>query len=84
MNGTVFLRSRHDITPYMGKKHHKKTILLTAHRRESFNGGLYRIFSSIKNFAEQHADLFIFFPMHPNPNVIKAVKKSGINKLSNV
>ena len=33
------------------KKLNKKIILLTAHRRESFNGGLFRIFKSIKKFA---------------------------------
>lgn len=66
------------------KQQKKKTILLTAHRRESFDGGLVRIFKTVKKFAQEHDDLFVFFPVHPNPHVLQAVKESGIDELENV
>ena len=65
------------------KKQHM--ILLTAHRRESFdNGGLARIFNTVKKFAHEHDDLFIFYPYHPNPNVIKTIEESGISQIKNI
>jgi UDP-N-acetylglucosamine 2-epimerase (non-hydrolysing) len=66
------------------KQKNKKMILLTAHRRESFNGGLLRIFNSVKQFAITHPDVFIFYPTHPNPNVQKAINESGITSLKNI
>ncbi|MCF7799664.1 UDP-N-acetylglucosamine 2-epimerase (non-hydrolyzing) [Candidatus Babeliales bacterium] len=66
------------------KNNNKKIILLTAHRRESFNGGLSRIFEAIKQFAKEHEDICIFFPVHPNPNVLAVVKESGIEDIKNI
>lgn len=66
------------------KNNNKKIILLTAHRRESFDGGLSRIFEAIKKFAIEHDDVCIFFPVHPNPNVLSAVKESGIENIKNI
>ena len=45
------------------KSSKNKMILLTAHRRESFNGGLHRVFSAVKKFAQKHSDVFIFFAL---------------------
>ncbi|MBY0353165.1 UDP-N-acetylglucosamine 2-epimerase (non-hydrolyzing) [Candidatus Babeliales bacterium] len=61
-----------------------KPILLTAHRRESFDGGLVRIFKTVKKFGQQHKDLFIFYPFHPNPNVLAALEASGLKELENI
>ena len=61
------------------KQQGKKLILLTAHRRESFNGGLVRIFNGVKKFVSEHDDVVVFYPYHPNPNVISAIAESGIN-----
>ena len=67
------------------KKNNKKIVLLTAHRRESFNnGGLLRIFSSMKQFAKTHPDVEIFFPVHPNPNVKRSVEESKLGQEKNV
>ena len=66
------------------KEKKQKTMLLTAHRRESFDGGLLRIFGAIKKFAQAHSDVFIFYPVHPNPNVLSAVKESGIESVKNI
>lgn len=66
------------------KEQHKKIILLTAHRRESFNGGLLKIFKSMKKFADSHDDVLIFYPMHPNPNVLDAIQESKILESKNI
>lgn len=66
------------------KKLNQKITLLTAHRRESFGGGLLKIFSTIKRFALDHKDLFIFYTLHPNPNVIAEFNKSGLGDLENI
>jgi len=66
------------------KKQDQKIVLLTAHRRESFDGGLTRIFKSIASFAQTHPDIFIIYPYHPNPNVIDAIKESGLHNLHNM
>jgi UDP-N-acetylglucosamine 2-epimerase (non-hydrolysing) len=47
----------------------RKNILVTAHRRESFNGGFGSIFTAIRNIAQSHDDVFIVFPVHLNPHV---------------
>jgi len=66
------------------RDNHQKIVLLTAHRRESFDGGLTRIFKSIKLFAQTHRDIFIMYPYHPNPNVIRAMQESGIQSEENI
>lgn len=60
--------------------HKKKLFLLTAHRRESFNGGLLRIFTTVKKFVTQHPDIKVIFPYHPNPNVIKAITQAALHE----
>ena len=62
----------------------KRIVLLTAHRRESFDGGLLRVFNAIKQFADTHDDVEIFYPFHPNPNVLRAIELSDINNTSNI
>ncbi len=47
----------------------RRIILVTAHRRENFDGGMQRIASALRILAERE-DTIIAFPVHPNPNVI--------------
>jgi UDP-N-acetylglucosamine 2-epimerase (non-hydrolysing) len=49
----------------------KRVILLTGHRRESFNGGLGRVARAIGRIALR-PDVAVVFPAHPNPNVRQA------------
>jgi UDP-N-acetylglucosamine 2-epimerase (non-hydrolysing) len=49
----------------------RRLILLTGHRRESFDGGLARIARAMARIAERR-DVAIVFPVHPNPNVRRA------------
>jgi UDP-N-acetylglucosamine 2-epimerase len=51
----------------------KRLILATAHRRENFDGGLERVARGLLRLA-QRGDVEIIFPLHPNPNVQKAVR----------
>jgi UDP-N-acetylglucosamine 2-epimerase (non-hydrolysing) len=46
----------------------RRIVLVTAHRRENFDGGMDRIASSLLKLAENE-DLLIVYPVHPNPNV---------------
>ncbi len=62
----------------------KKIVLLTVHRRESFNGGIVRILTAIKEFALANPDIFFFYPYHPNPHVLEAVDKVGVAKIPNL
>jgi UDP-N-acetylglucosamine 2-epimerase len=51
----------------------KRMILMTGHRRESFDGGLARICRAISRVALR-PDVAIVFPVHPNPNVRRAIE----------
>ncbi len=62
----------------------KKLILVTAHRRESFEGGLESIFRGIVRLAENNSELYFVFPVHFNPNVRMLAEKilSNNNQIS--
>jgi UDP-N-acetylglucosamine 2-epimerase (non-hydrolysing) len=47
----------------------KKTILITAHRRENFGNGFIAICEAIKQLSEENKDVNFVFPVHLNPNV---------------
>lgn len=66
------------------KKMNRKVILLTAHRRESFGGGLYRVFTAVKNFAELCPEALIIYPQHPNPTVISEFNQSQLASVPNL
>ncbi|HEY1259400.1 MAG TPA: UDP-N-acetylglucosamine 2-epimerase (non-hydrolyzing) [Stellaceae bacterium] len=51
----------------------KRLILLTGHRRESFDGGLARIAAAMARIAAR-TDVAVVFPVHPNPNVRRAMQ----------
>ena len=52
----------------------KKTVLVTAHRRESFGPGFDRICRALARLSER-PDVQIVYPVHPNPNVQGAVNR---------
>jgi UDP-N-acetylglucosamine 2-epimerase (non-hydrolysing) len=62
----------------------KKIVLVTAHRRESFDGGIFNILSAIKKYAESFDDVQFFYPCHPNPNVVKVVEELDIKNCKNI
>jgi UDP-N-acetylglucosamine 2-epimerase len=62
----------------------KKIVLLTAHRRESFDGGIKRILTSVKAFLHERSDVVCIYPSHPNPHVIETIQSVGLCKLPNM
>lgn len=53
----------------------RRTILVTAHRRENFGAPLERILLALRSLIEQRDDIQIVFPVHPNPNVAPVVQR---------
>jgi UDP-N-acetylglucosamine 2-epimerase (non-hydrolysing) len=51
----------------------RRIVLVTAHRRENFDGGMERIASALLKLAERE-DILIVFPVHPNPNVVAPMR----------
>lgn len=47
----------------------RQIVLVTAHRRENFDGGMERIAAALLKIVERE-DVIAFFPVHPNPNVL--------------
>jgi UDP-N-acetylglucosamine 2-epimerase (non-hydrolysing) len=74
--------SRH-ISDLLQATEGKKRILLTTHRRESFGTALTGNLQVLAEFADNHRDVCIFFPVHPNPNV-KSVAAELLGGRSNV
>lgn len=51
----------------------KRLLLATCHRREHFGDALAGICDALADIARRNPDVFIFFPVHPNPAVREAV-----------
>ena len=62
----------------------KQIGLLTLHRRESFNGPIDQMLHTIKTWIADHPETVWFYPFHPNPSVIDAVRNAGFFSISNV
>ncbi len=52
-----------------------RLILLTAHRRESFGEPLLRIFRAVRRLIDEHEDVQLLYPVHPNPNVVEPAQR---------
>ncbi len=52
----------------------RKLILVTAHRRESFGGGIDRICTALAELARRD-DVQIVYPVHRNPDVLQPVRE---------
>jgi UDP-N-acetylglucosamine 2-epimerase (non-hydrolysing) len=52
---------------------HGRVLVVTAHRRESWDGGIAAVGRALARIAAQEPDLCIVFPIHPNPVVRDAV-----------
>lgn len=50
-----------------------KVILVTAHRRESFESGITQICHALRDLAQRNEELTIVYAVHPNPNVQEIV-----------
>ena len=52
----------------------RRLLLVTTHRRENFGAGMESIARALARLAKR-LDLFILFPVHPNPNVAAAMDR---------
>ncbi|MCU1253686.1 MAG: UDP-N-acetylglucosamine 2-epimerase, partial [Edaphobacter sp.] len=52
-----------------------RTILVTAHRRESFGQPFRRICEAVRAIAERRRDVLVVYPVHLNPNVQGPVRE---------
>ena len=57
-----------------------KTILVTAHRRENWGQGMQNICKALNVIGESYKDIKIIFPVHPNPELKKIIKKEIISE----
>lgn len=64
-------------------KLHKRIVLITGHRRESFGGPFEDICSAIREVAEKFDDVEFVYPVHLNPNVQEPVNRL-LKNLKNV
>ena len=51
----------------------RRIILMTGHRRESFDGGITRVCRAVARIADR-GDTAVVFPVHRNPSVRKAIE----------
>lgn len=53
----------------------KKVILLTSHRRENFGEPMREVFKACRQIVEEHSEVELVYPVHPNPNVQSAAQE---------
>jgi len=53
----------------------RRVIVVTAHRRESWDGGMDRIGGALARIAGRYPDVHIVFPIHRNPRVRLAIQR---------
>ena len=58
-------------------------MLVTAHRRESFDGGLQRICDAIEAIVDRRPGLSVMIPVHLNPNV-RAIVRRRLGQVPNI
>jgi UDP-N-acetylglucosamine 2-epimerase (non-hydrolysing) len=68
--------------PAAAQRAGKKTILVTAHRRESFGADFVNICRALRRLAERK-DVDIIYPVHPNPQV-QAVVRAQLSGMTNI
>ena len=52
-----------------------RLVLLTAHRRESFGPPLRDAFRAVRRLVDEHDDVRLLYPVHPNPNVVEPAQE---------
>jgi UDP-N-acetylglucosamine 2-epimerase (non-hydrolysing) len=52
----------------------RRLVLITGHRRENFGEGFLNICKAIRYLCDKFPEVDFVYPMHPNPNVRKAIK----------
>ena len=52
-----------------------RLLLVTAHRRENLGEPMRRMFRAIRRIAEDHPDVRVIYPIHPNPAVRRLARE---------
>lgn len=60
-----------------------KLVLMTSHRRESWEGGLASVAQGVRDVVEGRDDVRVVFPIHPNP-VVREAMTPILGSLENV
>jgi len=70
---------RLEVSPRLGEiisqVEERKILLLTTHRRESFGEAMEERMRVLGEFVDQHPDVALVFPVHPNPEVQERAKR---------
>ena len=53
----------------------KRLVLVTSHRRENFGEPIEHICQALLELVATHDDIFVVFPVHPNPNIRSVTDK---------
>ncbi|MEZ5947293.1 MAG: UDP-N-acetylglucosamine 2-epimerase (non-hydrolyzing) [Hyphomonas sp.] len=53
----------------------KRMILMTSHRRENFGEPMRQYFAGLREVIDSRPDVFLVYPVHPNPNVVSAANE---------
>ena len=61
-------------------QHKKRTVIVTAHRRENWGEGIKNICKSLNMIGESHAEIEIIFPVHPNPELKKTINQEIVSE----
>lgn len=54
----------------------RKLLLVTTHRRESFGRVMRERLACLREFVDRHPDVVLILPVHPNPEVRRAVREA--------
>lgn len=82
IDASIFVQSQTK-SPDRPFDHERPYVLMTCHRRENFGDPMRRIFAAVKEFAEGHPELQVWYPVHPNPNV-KNLAEEILGATSNI
>jgi len=60
----------------------KKLLVLTVHRRESFDDGIRNTLQAVKQLINTHENLVCVYPYHPNPRVLRAIDEAQLRSVA--
>jgi len=69
LNDIVTQPASQNLHDLLGRTTGLKRLVLTTHRRESFGRVLEGNLSVLRDFVQEHQDVVLIFPVHPNPSV---------------
>ncbi|MCP6720486.1 MAG: UDP-N-acetylglucosamine 2-epimerase (non-hydrolyzing) [Patescibacteria group bacterium] len=78
--GNLIVDALEMIKPTLSEKRpiEEPYVLMTMHRRESFQKDMGNVFGAVKELSKK---MKVIYPIHPNPNVRKVAKEIGITTI---